>query len=158
MSYSLKRRAPDASRPSAAPIHPSQSSPPLVSECEPSSIGPVAQDQRLPTALLSAKRAYDLGGRYFDELGPAVCGDPGWNILLDLFISAGNFRRLSVSAVCIGSRAASATALRYISLLHDAGLVERIADTTDGRRSYVVLTEAGFRKMMDLLEPGKPIA
>lgn len=158
MPYSLKQSVLDASQLQAAPARPLKSNPVLGSEWEHSSIASDFQDQRLPEALLSARRVYDLGGRYSDLLGPAVCGDPGWNILLDLFISAGDFRRLSVSAVCIGSRAAPATALRYLSLLQDAGLVERIADATDGRRSYVALTGDGFRKMMDLLEPVGPLA
>jgi DNA-binding MarR family transcriptional regulator len=103
------------------------------------------------TLVEVARRLYRLRKRRDSELGALLFSEPAWDILLDLFISDYDDRQLSVSAVCIGARAPSATALRYLTLLQDAGLVERIRDATDGRRSHVTLTGLGRRRMTNLL-------
>ena len=107
----------------------------------------------LSTAALVdvAKRLYALRKVRDDLLGAALFSEPAWDILLDLFISDHEDRRLSVSAVCIGARAPSATALRYLSMLQDAGLVERTRDERDARRSHVQMTPLGRRRMANLL-------
>jgi len=56
-----------------------------------------------------------------------------------------------VSAVCIGARAPSATALRYLAILQEAGLVLRTRDKNDGRRSHIQLSVVGRQRMSDLL-------
>jgi len=74
--------------------------------------------------------------------------DPAWDILLDLAHASATGRRLCVTAVCIGSGVPTTTALRWIGLLIDAGLVEREDDPFDRRRGWLALTEAG-RDAMD---------
>ena len=98
-----------------------------------------------------ARRLYELRKVRDAMLGDALFSEPAWDILLDLFISEHEQRRLSVSAVCIGGRAPSATALRYLTMLQDADLVERTRDERDGRRSHVQLTALGRRRMTSLL-------
>lgn len=98
-----------------------------------------------------AKRLYDVRQMRDEVLGEALFSEPSWDILLDLFISDHEGRQLSVSAVCIGARSPSATALRYLAMLQDAGLVERTRDERDGRRSHVRLTVQGRRRMGVLL-------
>ncbi|QCB44120.1 transcriptional regulator [Sphingomonas sp. PAMC26645] len=98
-----------------------------------------------------ARRLYELRKVRDAMLGDALFSEPAWDILLDLFISEHEQRRLSVSAVCIGARAPSATALRYLTMLQDADLVERIRDARDGRRSHVQLTVLGRLRMTNLL-------
>ncbi|WP_082466455.1 winged helix DNA-binding protein [Sphingomonas sp. Leaf38] len=107
----------------------------------------------LPQAQLAqiAKRLYEVRQMRADILGDALFSEPAWDILLDLFISEHEERQLSVSAVCIGARSPSATALRYLSMLQDAGLVDRTRDERDGRRSHVRLTTQGRRRMAMLL-------
>ena len=60
-------------------------------------------DVVLAEVLNKARQQYDLSGRRLDVLGGGMIADPSWNILLDLFISDLTGRRISVSAVCIGS-------------------------------------------------------
>jgi len=103
------------------------------------------------TLVEIARRLYQLRKRRDAELGNLLFSEPAWDILLDLFISDYDDRQLSVSAVCIGARAPSATALRYLSLLQESELVERVRDVTDGRRSHVKLTILGRRRMTNLL-------
>ncbi|WP_242008252.1 transcriptional regulator [Sphingomonas ginsenosidivorax] len=113
--------------------------------------GSVAVKKPGATLVDVARRLYLLRKRRDAELGNLLFSEPAWDILLDLFISDYDDRQLSVSAVCIGARAPSATALRYLSLLQDAALVERVRDATDGRRSHVKLTTLGRRRMTNLL-------
>ena len=84
---------------------------------------------------------------------PGLFQDPAWDIMLDLFVARADGHDLSVSAVCVGCRAASATALRYLALLQDAALVERSPDPSDRRRSYVRLTALGQERMAAALTP-----
>ncbi len=98
-----------------------------------------------------AKRLYDVRQMRNEMLGDALFSEPAWDILLDLFISDHEGRKLSVSAVCIGARSPSATALRYLAMLQHADLVVRTRDVRDGRRSHVGLTLLGRRRMTTLL-------
>jgi len=124
----------------------------------PSPLGPTISAKRGPSPVISnpalveiAKRLYDMRKVRDQLLGDTLFSEPAWDILLDLFISDHEARQLSVSAVCIGARAPSATALRYLTMLQDAGLVERTRDERDGRRSHVQLTILGRRRMAGLL-------
>ena len=81
-----------------------------------------------------------------DELfdGPVrLFGEPAWDLLLDLFVMRGEGRDVSVTDVCIGSASPVSTAIRHIRRLELAGLVTRERDETDGRRSWLRLTEEG---------------
>lgn len=107
----------------------------------------------IPNATLSrAKEEYRESGRRMNVLGSKLCAGPPWNMLLDLFISESASRPLSVTALCLGARTSSATALRYLSILQEAQLVRRTLDATDARRSYVGLTPLGWSKMRELLD------
>ena len=53
----------------------------------------------------------------------------------------------SVKAVCLSSQVPEATALRYIALLRDEGLIEQKPDKSDRRRKYLSLTTSGMQKM-----------
>ena len=103
-----------------------------------------------------ARLAYEISARRRSTLGPGLFADPAWNILLDLFLSDDGGRDLSVTAVCIGSRSSAATALRYITLLVERKLIDRIADEHDGRRTYVRLTAKGWNAMVSLFDDKAP--
>ena len=66
-------------------------------------------------------------------------GEPGWDLLLDLYIRELAGRRTSVTSACIGSRAPPTTALRYVNTLCDTGRIERHRDETDARRYWLEL-------------------
>ena len=102
-------------------------------------------------ALRMAKRLYLLRRRREGFFAAGLFSDPAWDMLLDLFVSGGERRRLSVSAVCIGSGCASATALRYVGLLEGGGWISRSPDETDRRRDYIELTDAGWAGMSELI-------
>lgn len=79
-------------------------------------------------------------------------GEPAWDILLDLFVAREEGKQISISSSCIASCAAPTTALRWISLLEERGLVERQPDARDRRRAYVRLTAQAELALRTYLE------
>lgn len=82
----------------------------------------------------------------------ALFGEPAWDLLLDLTVSELKGRKLSVTSACIGACVPSTTALRWLSLLEERGLIVRESDATDKRRAFVRISPDGFRKMIGYLE------
>lgn len=82
----------------------------------------------------------------FDDTG--LFGEPAWDILLDLFIAAKDRKRLPVTSACIGAAVPSTTALRWLTVLEEKGLVVREHDTGDARRIFVRLSVDGYDKMV----------
>lgn len=78
-------------------------------------------------------------------------GEPGWDILLDVYIAQKSRRAIQVSSVCIEAGVPSTTILRWLARLETEGLVYRTSDNVDGRRRYVRLTEAGEALMHRVL-------
>lgn len=78
-------------------------------------------------------------------------GEPAWDMLLDLYINQNRRRPVSVSSLCIASMVPATTALRYISLLEQHGLLRKAPADHDRRLSLVELTEQGYQAMEDYL-------
>lgn len=74
-------------------------------------------------------------------------GEPGWDILLDLYIAEQRRSEIQVSSVCLDASVPSTTILRWIARLEREGLIYRVSDNSDARRRYVRLTDNG-REMM----------
>lgn len=87
--------------------------------------------------------------KYFAE---DLLGEPGWDILLDLYVNEGGDKTVSVTSACIGSCVPPTTALRWIALMETEGLVLRKNDETDRRRAFIRLTERGRDAMRRYLE------
>lgn len=85
----------------------------------------------------AAIRARRLRGRYFDA---GLFADPAWDMLLDLFAATLEGARVSVSSLCIAAAVPGTTALRWIGIMTEAGLLLREADPRDRRRAYVALS------------------
>lgn len=88
-------------------------------------------------AIRAVIRARRLRGNY---LSNELFADPAWDMLLDLFHAELAQLRVSVSSVCIAAAVPATTALRWLKILTDRGLVYRRADPYDGRRVYVELS------------------
>lgn len=67
--------------------------------------------------------------------------EPAWDLLLDLYFRTCRKERVSVSNACVASGVPSATALRWIDILIESGLVVREADAADRRRIWLKPTE-----------------
>lgn len=91
-----------------------------------------------------ARIAYDnrrLRDSVFND--PGLFADPAWDILLDLTRSESAGRRLSTTSLSIGACVPATTALRWIMVLEERGLVRREDDLLDGRRTFIRLTRQG---------------
>ena len=82
----------------------------------------------------------------------SLFSDPAWDILLELFAADCEGRKLSISSVGLAANIAMTTALRWIDVLERDGLVQRQDDPLDGRRSFLTLSNKGFRAMRAYVE------
>lgn len=94
-----------------------------------------------------AEKLYNLRSARAETFGHDLFGEPAWDILLDLFIQKGRGRRVSVTSACIASNVPATTALRWISILGDHGLIEKRNDPEDKRRTFLEISERGLREM-----------
>lgn len=78
-------------------------------------------------------------------------GEPGWDILLDLFVARIDGKRISITSACAASDCPPTTSLRWISVLEGEGMVIREDDILDGRRSWVTISDSGMKCMVEYL-------
>ncbi len=101
---------------------------------------------RLAVSLYGLRRKRDAAaGR------KGLFGEPGWDILLDLYIAEQRRAEIQVSSVCLDASVPSTTILRWIARLEREGLIYRVADNTDARRRYVRLTNDGRSLMHNVI-------
>jgi len=86
-------------------------------------------------AALSARQKI---GHYFEA---SLFADPARDILLDLFAAGEEGRRISVTSCCVAAGVPSTTALRWIDLLNQKGIVIATPDEKDGRRILLSLSD-----------------
>lgn len=96
---------------------------------------PPLPDPRLVRKII---RGRQLRARFFDA---ELFADPAWDILLDLTAARAEYKRVSVTSLCIASGVPPTTALRWIGQMTDAGLLERVNDESDRRRAFIGLTD-----------------
>jgi hypothetical protein len=96
---------------------------------------PALPDPRLIRRII---RQRQLRARFFDG---ELFADPAWDMLLDLAASRAEHKRVSVTSLCIASGVPPTTALRWIALMTEGGLLERVEDETDRRRAFITLTD-----------------
>jgi len=100
-------------------------------------------------AILKARRRRD------SVFGRHLFGEPAWDILLELYLAQLTRKKISIKAACIASAVAMTTALRWIARLQNEGLILRIGDVADRRRSWLILTEQGSEAMHEYFEGAK---
>ncbi|MEN2785997.1 hypothetical protein ACFOKI_09670 [Sphingomonas qilianensis] len=98
---------------------------------------PPREDDVRASDLRQAIRARRLRGQFFD---PTLLEDPAWDMLLDLYAAELERAQVSVSSLCIAAAVAPTTALRWISKMTEAGLLEREPDPFDRRRAFMALS------------------
>ncbi|MXP47161.1 winged helix DNA-binding protein [Altererythrobacter luteolus] len=98
-------------------------------------VRPSLPDPRLVRRIV---RQRQLRARFFDG---DLFADPAWDILLDLTAARAEHTRVSVTSLCIASGVPPTTALRWISQMVDAGLLERVEDEADKRRAFIALSD-----------------
>jgi DNA-binding MarR family transcriptional regulator len=79
-----------------------------------------------------------------------LTGEPAWDMLLALYSE--DPAQMTVSSVCYGSGVPQSTALRWIALLEEKGLVARVEHPRDNKMVLLSLTEKGGMLVADALK------
>ena len=95
---------------------------------------------------LYTKRARDARKRTIGV--PSLFGEPGWDMLIEIFIAQIDKRLISLTSACMGADIPIATGLRWLRVLESEGFVERVDDVKDKRRTNVSLSQMGLFKMI----------
>lgn len=85
---------------------------------------------------------------------PELFGDPAWEMLVDLFIHECKGKDLSISSLCVAVSIPMSSALRLAQKLCDAGILRRIADPIDGRRSIIKLEPVISHRLLAYFSQG----
>jgi DNA-binding MarR family transcriptional regulator len=81
--------------------------------------------------------------------------DPVWDMLLDLMAARLEGKQVAVSSLCIAAAVPPTTALRWIGVMTESGLVVRVADRNDGRRVNIELAEQTAHALAAWLEEAR---
>jgi hypothetical protein len=79
-------------------------------------------------------------------------GEPGWALLIDLFIAHHEGRVVNTSGACFGANLPQTTGLRWLDKLDAAGLIARRPHPQDTRFVLVELTAIGLARMTATLD------
>ena len=91
-----------------------------------------------PRLVKSIIRHRAMRAEFFDG---DLFADPAWDILLDLTAARAEHRRVSVTSLCIAASVPATTALRWISQMVEAGILDRVQDESDRRRAFIALSD-----------------
>lgn len=105
----------------------------------PSEHGPLALAVARALLALQASRQKAIPGELFS--------DPAWDMLLDLFVAAGEQRSVCVSSLCLAAHIPVSTAHRWVQALARSGAITRREDPLDRRRIFVELPPAVMAAM-----------
>lgn len=111
-----------------------------------------AAENRIESAVEAAERAYRDRRNRSKQFDEKLFSEPAWDILLDLFIHQSRNEEVTIKSACIGSNAPDTTALRWLKVLEEHGLLKSSADRNDQRCRLVALTPEGFESMSRYLE------
>jgi hypothetical protein len=106
-------------------------------------------DEKLATIASSIYQSRRMRANYFDS---NLLIDPAWDMLLDLFIQKIRGRRISASGLCLATTVPHTTALRWIVVLEEGGLLRRSKVHEDVLEELVEITPAAFRQMRRFIE------
>ena len=83
-------------------------------------------------------------GKFID---PGLLNEAAWGILLDLAVAGLRGERVATSSACAAAQVPLSTALRHVNQLIGAGLIRRVGDPKDKRRTFLELQPRAFDMM-----------
>jgi DNA-binding response OmpR family regulator len=86
------------------------------------------------------------------HLPPDLFSDPCWEMLLDLYDARLGGEEVTVTSLGAASGVPLTTALRRMEALQSHGLIDRVEDRDDKRRTIMKLTEQGVRAVDNFFE------
>jgi hypothetical protein len=100
------------------------------------------RDEVRRSILLTEAKKFLISRRtrqaFLDE---TIFGEPGWDMLLALYISEETEARLSIDRLMEFARASPTISLRWIDHLSRLGLIRRLPHPTNDRTAFIELTE-----------------
>lgn len=87
---------------------------------------------------------------------PELFGEPAWEMLLDVFIHESERKPLPTTSLCVTAGMPMSSALRLVQRMCDTGMLTKVPDPFDGRRSFVKLTPAMAHKLRAYFETSPP--
>lgn len=102
--------------------------------------GPRQDDQALCALARTNLRARRIRNRHLPR---SIFGEPAWDMLLALYLSAQGEERQTISRLTKLSGAPATTASRWIDYLVRTGLATRCISPTDKRVAFIDITERG---------------
>lgn len=76
---------------------------------------------------------------------------PAWDILLDMYVCHELGRATSISDAAIAASCPPTTGLRWVNALCAAGLIAKVPDINDQRRTFLQLTGSGLDRVKQAL-------
>ena len=89
-------------------------------------------DQDILRNAFTARRILEISRQADAMFDGPLLSNPGWDILLDLFIQRSNGKRISIISVCVAANAPTSTVLRYIQAMMDSGTIVKRPSPDDG--------------------------
>jgi DNA-binding transcriptional ArsR family regulator len=84
--------------------------------------------------------------------GAGLFGEPGWDLLLDLYIARCEGKTRSTKSADIGATLARPRVLRWLTKLEEAKLVVRRQAHDNDQLTLIALTDEAFERMTEHLE------
>jgi DNA-binding MarR family transcriptional regulator len=113
-----------------------------------------AANDTLPTLDFSdsklgaiASSIHDARKRRLNLFDALLFGEPAWDMLLTLFVARCRGEQLTTTRLCAATGSPRATGLRWIGLLSNQGLLQRLRAPKDARVTLIELTATGYALM-----------
>jgi DNA-binding MarR family transcriptional regulator len=102
-----------------------------------------------PDMIDAAARLLKAEQERAQQFGPDMFPNPGWAILLHLFVSRAQGRYVDMAAACATAGVAENVALRHVAVLVAAKLVRRQQIHADRGEIYLTLTPIGEERLCE---------
>ncbi len=99
----------------------------------------------------TARRLLDIGRQAETMFDGPLLSNPGWDILLDLYIQRSEGKPISIISVCVAANAPTSTVLRYIQAMLDSGTIVKRPSLDDSESLLIDLSEAAYARMHNIL-------
>jgi hypothetical protein len=111
----------------------------------------ILTDQDIRRNTQSARRLLEISRQAETMFEGPLLSNPGWDILLDLFIQRNEGKRISIISVCVAANAPTSTVLRYIQAMIDSGAIVKKPSLDDSESLLIDLSDAAFARMNSIL-------
>jgi DNA-binding MarR family transcriptional regulator len=106
--------------------------------------------------VAAAYRALKAEQKRAQSFGADMFLNPGWAILLHLFVSGAEGRYVNSAGICAAAGVPEHVALRHLAVLVAAKLVRREGSQDNSATARLMLTAAGEKRLGEYFSPASP--